>query len=71
LGDEFKLSVNDALQKLKEKPQFFGFCKRPFREVSVNKFPYTIVFEISDTETIVFISAIYHTSRNPKKKYRR
>ncbi len=71
LGDEFRIAVNYALQKLKDNPQYFSFSGKPFREISVDRFPYTIVFEIDASKGIVFISAIYHTARNPKKKYRK
>ncbi len=71
LGDVFKIAVTNALQKLKNNPQFFSFSRKPFREISVDQFPYTIVFEIETSKPVVFVSAIYHTARNPKKKYRK
>lgn len=71
LGDEFRLAVDDALQKITFNPGFFGFSQRPFREISVNRFPYTIVFLLENSKEIVFISAIYHTARNPQNKYRK
>ena len=70
LGDRFKLHVDAIVKKLLKQPLYFGYTKKPYREVSVFKFPYTIVFKLINKTNTVFISAVYHTSRNPKKKQR-
>jgi plasmid stabilization system protein ParE len=40
-----------------------------FREVSLKKFPYYIIYSIDEKSKTIYVAAIYHTSRNPKKKY--
>lgn len=71
LGDRFKLHVDAIIKKLLKQPLHYGYSKKPYREVSVFRFPYTIVFKLFNKTNTVFISAVYHTSRNPKKKFRR
>jgi len=69
LEERFKLAVGLVLEKLTRNPQYFRFCKEPFREASIKKFPFTIVFTININS--VFIAAIYHSKRNPSLKFRK
>ena len=71
LGKRFILSVEAVITKIQHNPTVFGYIKRPFREASVPMFPYTIVYKINKKKNTVWIIAIYHTSRNPKRKYRK
>ena len=71
LGSRFILSVDAAIKVIQSQPETFGYSRRPFREASVSFFPYTIVYKINKRKQLVYISAVYHTSRAPKKKYRR
>lgn len=40
-----------------------------FRETKIGVFPYLIVYKLQKRKKIVAISSIFHTSKNPKKKY--
>jgi hypothetical protein len=71
LRKRFELSVEATIKKYKLLPNFFGYSRKPFREASIVLFPYTIVFKINKRNQTVYIVAIYHASRNPKKKYRK
>jgi mRNA-degrading endonuclease RelE of RelBE toxin-antitoxin system len=71
LGTRFFLSVKEVLTRIQNRPETFGYARRPFREASVIFFPYTIVYKMNKLRKTVYVSAIYHTSRNPKKKFRR
>lgn len=42
-----------------------------FRETSLKKFPYCIVYLVDEDARTVIISSVYHHKRNPKKKYRK
>jgi len=70
LGKRFELSVDSIIKKIQTQPEFFGYSRKPFREASVILFPYTIVFKINKRKQAIYVVAVYHTSRNPKKKYR-
>lgn len=39
LEERFRKAVDEALQKLKANPKYFGFCKKPYRQVAVKSFP--------------------------------
>jgi len=71
LGNRFFLSVNTTLNIIEARPVKFVFARKPFREASVKFFPFTIIYKLNKPAKLVFISAVYHTSRNPRKKFRR
>ena len=71
LEERFRLAVDDTLQRIQINPEYFSYCKKPYRQALVKVFPFAIVFRINKRNNSVFISAIYHTKRNPKKKYRK
>ena len=51
LETRFNLAVNDTLNKLQNNAQYFSYAKKPYREISVKGFPFTIVFKIDDRTT--------------------
>ncbi len=71
LGDQFLLKVKGKLAQITKQPQFFGKRQGQFRQAKVDTFPYNIVFEFFPQKRIIHISAIYHSKRSPKKKFRR
>ncbi|MCI0750737.1 MAG: type II toxin-antitoxin system RelE/ParE family toxin [Flammeovirgaceae bacterium] len=71
LGERFEQSVEKKLNQIVSKPLLFPKKKSVFREVKVGAFPYMIVYYVSERQKMVFISSIFHTSRSPKKKFRR
>jgi mRNA-degrading endonuclease RelE of RelBE toxin-antitoxin system len=71
LEEKFRVAVDETLQKLRTNPQYFSYCKKPYRQALVRGFSFAIVFKINKHSNSIFISAIYHTHRNPKKKFRK
>ncbi len=71
LGDRFDESVDFTLKQIALKPQLYPKKRGAFREARVETFPYQIVYKIYEKEKVALVSAIYHSSRNPKKKYRK
>ena len=67
LGEEFLDELDGVYFKLEAHPQYFGKVKKNFRQVALKRFPFVIVYEIIKTEVVVF--AVFHTSRNPKRKF--
>lgn len=68
LGEEFIKELDNCFDKLQSHPEYFGKIKKNFRQMSLKRFPYVIVFEIIKKEVVVF--AVFHTKRNPKLKFR-
>jgi hypothetical protein len=45
--------------------------KKNYREFIVKKFPFLIIYEFWEKEGVINVLHVFHTSRNPKLKYRR
>ena len=68
LGEEFLDELDGMYHKLETHPSYFGKVKKNFRQAALKRFPFVIVYEIIKTEVIVF--AVFHTSRNPRYKFK-
>lgn len=67
LGKQFLTYLNSYLKVLKTNPELFEIKKEPsYREMTLVKFPFVIIYEIIGTEIIIY--SVFHTSRNPKMK---
>jgi len=71
LGARFERMVGLHVQQIIDAPENYHYSKAPYREVATEVFPYVIVYKINKRKKLIFISAIYHTKRNPKYKYRK
>lgn len=67
----FVEAVEDAFRLICENPERWNNKYKNFFEFRLKKYPFTIVYTIEKEDGLVFISAIYHNKRNPKKKYRK
>jgi len=71
LGERFSMAVEKQLNKIVKNPYHYPLKKRNCQECKIQLFPYIIVYKVySDANNIVIIS-VFHTSRNPKMKYRK
>ena len=70
LGQEFVDEIGKIIHQIYTTPLLFPQKKLHFREAPSRKFPFIIVFELKPKQQIIQILSIYHTSRNPKKKYK-
>ena len=71
LEKRFELSVETIINKIQDFPGLFKYTRKPYREASVVLFPYTIVYKMNKRKQTIYIVAVYHSSRNPRKKYRK
>ncbi len=71
LGERFEEAIEIKLNQLNSKPLLHPRKRGSFREANVDTFPYQIVYKIYEKEKIIFVSSVYHSSRDPKKKYRK
>lgn len=71
LGEIFIESVRKKLLFIQQYPERYSKQKTNFRETPVELFPYTIVYIFYKLKKTIIVTAIYHTSRDPKKKYRK
>lgn len=67
LGKQFLTYLKSYLKVLKTNPELFEIKKQPgYKEMTLAKFPFVIIYEIIGTEIIIY--SIFHTSRNPERK---
>jgi plasmid stabilization system protein ParE len=67
----FIRSVDEKLDRISDKPRQYKNLFKNYFEVSVRRYPYTIVYIIEDDLNRVVIVAIYHHRRKPLNKYRK
>ncbi len=67
LGETLLKEANICFDKLEKQPGIYAIVKGNFREINLRTFPYVLVFSIEETEVIIY--TVFHTSRNPKKKF--
>ena len=70
LGERFEEAVQEGLEKLASNPQLYSFTERNFRQLILKKFSYVITFQFNEPEQYVYVGAIFHTSREPRLKFR-
>ncbi len=71
LGSRYLYAIDNLLGQIIKNPEHFSILRGKYRHAKVKDFPFTIVFEFSNERKAIHISAIFHTSRNPRKKFRK
>jgi plasmid stabilization system protein ParE len=70
LGERFIEFIDKAFQLIAQTPERFPVKSGAFREFVVNKFPYVIIYEFLEARKTIIVLHVFHTKRNPKRKYR-
>lgn len=70
-AENFVTEVNDCIETICRNPLQFNSRYKNFRETSLKKYPFYIIYFIDEHKKIVVITAIYHHKRNPRHKYKR
>jgi plasmid stabilization system protein ParE len=71
LGIRFILSIDEAINNISEKPEAYPKKKSNIRQCVVDVFPFVVVFEYLKADSLINILHVFHTSRNPKLRYKR
>jgi len=72
LGDKFISEVREYLLSIARDPEIYPKRIGLKQEATLKIFPFIILFRVIKRKDIVFILAIFHTSRDPKiKRYRK
>lgn len=71
LGSSFKVSVNNKLTQICNYPFHYKTSYKNFHEALTEKFPFLIVYTIDEKMKQIVVVAIFHTSRHPKRKFRK
>jgi plasmid stabilization system protein ParE len=70
LGVRFEQEILAVLRAISTNPELGSFIRGKYRQVVTPLFPFVIVYKMADESDTIFVSAIFHTSRNPKNKFR-
>ncbi len=68
LAKRFLASVQETKEFLETNPMLFQLTYKTFRQAPVKIFPYLILYKVINEEVIIY--RVFHTKRNPKKKYK-
>ena len=69
LGKTFRTKLNSKLNLICSNPLHYKTSYKKYHEALVDTFPFLIVYVINEKEKLIIVMAIFHTSRNPKKKF--
>jgi plasmid stabilization system protein ParE len=65
LGEEFLSSVDACMESIRRQPGMYPVVHEGYRRSLIRRFPYAVFYEQS--EAVVTIYAVFHTSRDPDK----
>ena len=68
-GRNFELELNGKLLEICQNPTLYRNTKKKFREALLKKYPFSIVYFIDQENRTIVITSVFHTSRNPKRKF--
>ena len=69
LGDRFEEEVFNKIDLIAANPLHYP-TKKGNHEATTDKFPFLIIYRVSEKRKSIVIISIFHTSRHPKKKYK-
>jgi plasmid stabilization system protein ParE len=69
LGEVFLAEINNGIDKLESWPIAYSKLRSNYRQIILRTFPYVLVFEIVKNDVVIY--AVFHTSRNPRKKFKK
>lgn len=58
----------NTVKHICENPKRWRNEYKSFHELGLKKYPYVIIYTIEESQNMVLITAVFHTSRNPEKK---
>jgi len=69
VAENFVIAVKEKIESICEDPLRYRISFKNYRETSLKKYPYYLVYFIDERKKIIVISSVYHHKHNPKKKY--
>jgi plasmid stabilization system protein ParE len=70
-AENFVKALDDALLSICNNPRRWRNKYKNYHELSLKKYPFTIIYTIETDKQLVIVSSVYHHKRNPKKKYKK
>ena len=69
LGDRFIDAIFRKIRQIEADPGKGMQRRQNYKEAMLKVFPYLILYRIEAKDKMIFIHSIFHTRRNPRKKY--
>jgi plasmid stabilization system protein ParE len=69
LDERFMAAIEETTERILKHPSAGRLIYKSFRQTSLKKFPYVIVYENLSESIIIY--SVFHTSQNPGKKIKR
>lgn len=70
LGTRLIDEVFIQIRKIEQNPELYAQKFKSYRETVLPKFPFVIIYRVNKSQNIIRIVSVFHTSRNPRSKYR-
>ena len=70
-ADNFIIRIQEAIATICTDPYRYRKGYKNLREFPLKKYPFHIIYYIDDAHSNVVVVSIFHTKRNPKKKYKK
>ena len=70
-AENFVKDVQEKIKNICSHPFRYRNTYKYFRETSLMKYPFCIVYFVEERKNTIVISSIYHQKRNPKRKYKK
>jgi plasmid stabilization system protein ParE len=67
----FVAAVKEKIETVCADPTRYRNLYKEFRETSLKRYPYYVVYYIDEHSKTIVITSVYHHKRNPKRKYRK
>ena len=68
-AENFVIAVNEKIKSICKNPTRYRNTYKIYRETSLRKYPYYLIYFIDESKRIVVITSVYHHKRNPRRKY--
>ncbi len=66
LGLEFLDELDKLYENLLSNPNIYSYYDKPVREGKLNRFPYTVIYEVFDSTIIIY--SVFMAKQDPAKK---
>ena len=66
LGAEFYTSVKSRIDYIQKNPFHYQIQYRNIRRAPVDRFPYSVYYELGESQQLLLIFGVIHTSRSPE-----
>ena len=70
LGDRFIKEVINKIRLIEQFPERYPTRYKTYKEATVAIFPFLLIYRLNRKKQSVRIVSVFHTSLNPKKKFK-